>query len=899
MFSLVSLDHALPVRAVDSSACCNQCATDFGCVAWHYTVSLQECVLVWEAPSVVTYRNDPDLSIGVMRVPPPLPPGPSPPPLPRPPLPPWCDLGVMFSITHERPKGFAASVSVLRWIEGAMINLHFEHEMNDVNVLTPHSVQYIGFAKGVATFVLTDLDKAFSFEVHGVVASPSWVSCIHDFIDSPSPHLPPAPKPPPSPPASPPLPPPRSCALNPSFEVSEETPSGFTARLDLSRYQRDAVVNLIFPEPSIEPPKAISGATLLRATDSTLTFKLQGSQGRGVHIVLPGSPRLPRWITCDAGIPPSPPPPASPPPPPPPSSPPPPLPPLPPLPPYPPFPPAPPPLPASPPPRPLPSPHNLRATALSCDSCSLSWELPRPRGPPVQRLLVSVAILGAGRAEGNAVQLQLPSAARDFTVSDLRADTQYGFKVAAVSSAGEGKWSEVARTRTALVTQRPDAPIDVPEATSPTPSCDSIALSLPALRGGCATEVSLSLQMAAAAQNLRWRVAESSLSLKQFTIHSLDPRVAYVFRLQAQNALGLSEPGHTSAVLLPGGLGDTLRQAPRVQAVSSTSFFVDWDPGPNQQCTVKLSMSWRLEYRRAVSSKKNNWQVLLERTGRTSFDAQLQCPEGCSFRVYAHDIAGWNLPSQPSDILATRQLPMPSRGAMRLEIVVPVNLAVYGLPSAAKAKFQHHFEDRLEASLLLGDQRVDCLELRAVPEILTSYAVIFDLLPEVTEVENLILDAGTQGMWSEPDEEVADLAQRLAAQLQTPGFAFWNSSLLLKSAEVLQLGEDGSTRRVRPSTGQSIFSPAGNVLLLIVAAALVFSVWRRSQAGRYGYGRVAPMPSDETVALREANTPGEQREPLSAILPSGMPRPSFYRIEGNHRASTAEVRAQTKHRMVL
>ena len=482
-------------------------------------------------------------------------------------------------------------------------------------------------------------------------------------------------------------------------------------------------------------------------------------------------------------------------------------------------------------------------------------------------------------------------------VSDLRAGTQYSFKVAAVNAAGEGRWSEVARARTASVAHRPDEPIAVPEATSPAPSCDSIELRLPALRGGCATDASLTLQMAQAAQTLKWRVAQSSLSSTQFTIRSLDPSAAYVFRLQAQNALGLSEPGPASVALLPGGLGDTLRQPPRVQTDSSTSYYVTWSPGPSQQCVVQLSLSWRLEYRRAASSKKNGWQVLLEKTDRTSFDAQLQCPEGCSFRVYAQNIAGWNLPSLPSDVLATRQLPVPSRGAMRLEIVVPVNLAAYGLASAANVRFQHHFEDRLEAALSLGDQRVDCLELRAVPKIPASRAVVFDLLPEA---ENLVLDVGTLGMWAEPDEQVADLARRLAALLQTPGLAFWNTSLFVESAEVLQLGEDGSTRRVRPPS-QSSFSlmrAVGKLLLLVVVAALVFLGWRRSRAAQYSYGRVAAMPSDEMVALRGAETPVEQREQLSAILPSGMPRPSFHPSENSRRLLSTQARVPAK-KMVL
>ena len=169
-------------------------------------------------------------------------------------------------------------------------------------------------------------------------------------------------------------------------------------------------------------------------------------------------------------------------------------------------------------------PPHLRATTLSCGSCSLSWELPRSRGPPVQRFLVSVATLGPGQAD--TVQLELPAAARDFVVGDLRADTQYAFKVAAVSAAGEGRWSQVARARTASVANRPDAPIAIPEATSSAPSCDSIELRLPSLRGGCATDASLSLQMADATQTPRWRVALSSLTSTQVTIRSLDPQAA-------------------------------------------------------------------------------------------------------------------------------------------------------------------------------------------------------------------------------------------------------------------------------------------------------------------------------------------------------------------------------------
>ena len=128
----------------------------------------------------------------------------------------------------------------------------------------------------------------------------------------------------------------------------------------------------------------------------------------------------------------------------------------------------------------------------------------------------------------------------------------------------------------------------------------------------------------------------------------------------------------------------------------------------------------------------------------------------------------------------------------------------------------------------------------------------------------------------------------------TPGFAFWNTSLFVESVEVLQLGEDGSTRRVHPSPAQASFSVmrvVGKLLLVVMVAALVFAGWRRARAARYSYGRVAATPSDEMVALRGAETPGDQREPRDAILPSGMPRPSFHRGE---RLMRTEARAPAK-----
>ena len=63
--------------------------------------------------------------------------------------------------------------------------------------------------------------------------------------------------------------------------------------------------------------------------------------------------------------------------------------------------------------------------------------------------------------------------------------------------------------------------------------------------------------------------------------------------------------------------------------------------------------------------------------------------------------------------------------------------------------------------------------------------------------------------WADPDEEVAELAQGLAAQLDKSSSRLRSSSLLARAVSLLQVAEDGSTRRVHGSTaGLSSRGPA-------------------------------------------------------------------------------------------
>ena len=866
-FSLSSVDHAAPVRASDMLDCCSRCALDFGCVAWHYTLSLRECTLVWVAPHIIQYQADPDVSIGIMRVPPPSPPSPrppppppNPPPQPRPPPPPWCNLGVLYSVVHERPGGFSAEVKVRHWAEGAMINLHFDH---DLTVLDVDRAQLLGSTSGMATFLLLGRASSFSLSVRGATATPSYVSCAQSFLESPFPMPPPGPSPPPRPLGWQPPPPPHSCALGPRFTISEGTPSGFGARVDLSLHQTGALIHLTFADPPIQPPRRVWGAELVLTTTTTLTFKLDELSGKGIRMVLPGSPRQPESITCEEHFPPSPPPTS---PNPPPSSPsPPPRPPFP-QPPQPPHPPK-PPAPSPPPPPPPPSkpdkpgkPRDVLATSLSCDSCQLSWALPPQHGPPVQRLLVRTTPVDAEPSSDAADELEVLASATDFVVNDLWASTEYMFQVAVVNAGGQGDWSEPVSARTVEPTEQPYTPVAPPEATSSADAaCNSISLRLPTRRGGCATDEDLLLQMATSQDEPpAWRVVEPYVSSTTITVGSLETTTAYIFRLQARNALGVSDPGPASMAMVPGGVDQVLRSPPRVQALSSSSYRVAWSGTAGLRCSVPLQ--WRLEYRRATSSSKTGWQVLLDTTESTAYDPQLKCPEGCSFRVRAQNIAGWTSASSASDVLATRKLPDLAQGAMRLEMSVSADDSE-GPPSA---RLQSRYEAELAAALLLTEERIHCIEIRDESGVRARRAVLFDLQPSQDE---LIMDSGTPAAqeWADPDEEVAELARGLAAQLDKSSSRLRSSSLLARAVSLLQVAEDGSTRRVHGSTaGLSSRGPAvGNtgsmtgvmvIASLLAAAALAaYLRWRMQKAHNYN----AVLPFDDATGEAEVRTPGE------------------------------------------
>ncbi len=118
-----------------------------------------------------------------------------------------------------------------------------------------------------------------------------------------------------------------------------------------------------------------------------------------------------------------------------------------------------------------------------------------------------------------------------------------------------------------------------------------------------------------------------------------------------------------SAPMLAGGIEATLRAPPRARATGVSGYSVRWGaPGLMATPQCGLDVRWRLEYSRATAAQESHqgqnqpgsWHALVDDTLVTTFEPRLVCPEGCSFRAAALNVAGW--PEVPT---ATEFVPTP------------------------------------------------------------------------------------------------------------------------------------------------------------------------------------------------------------------------------------------------
>ena len=496
------------------------------------------------------------------------------------------------------------------------------------------------------------------------------------------------------------------------------------------------------------------------------------------------------------------------------------------------------------------APVNLKARATSCDAVSLSWEAPlRHTSPALEHYEIS-AVANSGPANDRLI-LRVHGLSISFLASGLRAGTQYSFMVAAKNVVGRGGWSEPARATTLPATDKPPAPTAALQPAASMDTCDSVALRAASMRPGCAPDEAFVLEMAmAGGRQLHWRTVTAATRHGLLVASGLDPKTAYLFRSRARNAIGLSEPGPASLPLLPGGMADTLRKAPRVEAISSSAYRVAWgaDTVGAERTSCDIQIQWRLEYNRAANGAKT-WQALFDRTPLTHFEPQLRCPEGCRFRVFALNVNGWSEPSASSELLSTRQLHPPTHGAARLELLIrPSTPLSNSLPA--------QFEREVAAALEVPQSRVHCVEVRR-QAMGRPHAIVFDVQP--ASHAHLSVPQNDGGLWSEADEQTLILAQTLAIQLLAPGSTLRQGPLLSQvdaDAGLMQLDEYGNVAQIGawvPPPASPLapgdFPSEGFPLLqgLAVAAVVLYYLATRNSRKPRGYEKVAVSQLDGDV----------------------------------------------------
>ena len=458
----------------------------------------------------------------------------------------------------------------------------------------------------------------------------------------------------------------------------------------------------------------------------------------------------------------------------------------------------------------------MRAVDLSCEACSITWEPPaRDGGGVVERYVVSGAAQVVHEpAPGWDLRVEVLASSTSFVAKALRPGTSYRFTVAAVNAAGSGLWSAPAVATTRPAQAPPEAPEGAPweAAATAAAACDGISLRLPTLRGGCAADEGLVVEMAASGAtpgSRAWHAVGDAVTEAHALVDGLgSPPSSYVFRLRARNALGLSAPGPASGPLVPGGSTHLLLAPPIVEAASSFAYRVEWggerrgDGDALARCHP--SLRWRLEYRRSHEGAQS-WTVLVDRTAARSLQAKLRCPEGCAFRVWAIGVGGWDAPSRASELLATRTLHPPAHGAARLRLALRAPLPA----SASLRDAQHAYEAQLATALGVPAERVHGVEFDEVSEDvegdLRAFSFVFDLLPSTHA--HLSVDATAAGGagWAPPADEVASLARHLAAVLRDGSAlpAPLRAAIAIEDVEgdidLVQLAEDGRERVVGPA----------------------------------------------------------------------------------------------------
>ena len=386
-----------------------------------------------------------------------------------------------------------------------------------------------------------------------------------------------------------------------------------------------------------------------------------------------------------------------------------------------------PPPPPSPPPSPPPPPpppvsvyapkrvEHLQVTSSTCASASMQWHAAAAVvGHAVQDYEVSVQ-----RAE-EPEKTHQGIKGTTFEATGLLPSTSYALRVRARANVGPGPFSSLVTVTTYAGTRPPEPPYTAPkphtEATAAgekVRDCSAIELKLPPLRPGCGGDEKLTVEMS---DGGAWLPAVEDVKAKTATVPSLDPYIAYRFRVTASNAAGVSSPGPESAPILTDAEGTEVGKPPTATATSSASISVSW---PSSPCRPQLTYEVLYAKHDGGGAASLDWQTLAKSVSGSSYEVQsLRCPTGCVFRTRPLEVRGLaDAYSRPSAVVRTKTLPRAPTGAVRVELKLSEELP------PEHSGLQSHLATDLALALEVDKSRIDIVEVRR-----KGLFFIFDLL---------------------------------------------------------------------------------------------------------------------------------------------------------------------------
>lgn len=508
-------------------------------------------------------------------------------------------------------------------------------------------------------------------------------------------------------------------------------------------------------------------------------------------------------------------------------------PPLPPLPPGPPPPPRPPPPPSpapSPPPEPPPpisiyAPKKIEhvvVEATSCASVELKWHSAEAvRGHPVLDYQLS-----AQRADGSAQPIVKGGViGHEGELGGLISGTKYAVTVRGRSAAGGfGPKSTALILDTDPATRPPEMPFDTPKVLpSGTSECAAIALSLPALRGGCGGDESFTVEVSG---DSGWRAVLTESTATTAVIDSLDPYAAHRFRLVAVNSAGRSASGRPTPATLTDPAHSNIVAPPSVKAISSASFEVSW-----RTSACRPQLNWEvLVAKHAGYGEEQEWKTIANGVGGSKYEAQMRCPEGCAFKVKPLELRGWDQYSQPSAESKSLELPPIPDGGTRVELKLVAEATQY-----EPAPFANELTADLASALAVAENRVLVIEVRGRGQ----YCIV-DLLASGSSGPGAV-NAGPGAM---------ELARKLHSLVGQAGSALYAGALtkaIDAEAGVLLIAGDGTATSFGAST-LTLGGLAATITATVAgAAAIIACVVMVAKALQTQRGASVVVSVDEAV----------------------------------------------------